>query len=267
MWLLATLVSALIIIIPFFSHTDTEGTGLSLTYTVSLLLTIAFAFNVRKNWQLPTNTFPYFIIFISVVIIISYGIILEPLQKFIPTSNFLLEMFRGIKEQPFPYFIMMVIAAPLLEEILFRGIILDGFLKNYKSLHAILVSAFIFALVHGNLVQGLNAFILGALFGWIYWKTKSIIPTIVIHAVNNALAFAGSFYSKEADFDRSTREYINNDLIYASIYVASILLLSICLWFLHKKYLSKLSSEEMNLVGVLDNDTKAEQALLKTGID
>ena len=262
-WLLATLVSALVIIIPFFSLTD--GIGLSLTYIASLLLSIAFAFNMRNNWQLPTASFPSAVIFLSVAIILSYGMVLEPLQALLPTSDTLLEMLRGVKEQPIPYFIMIVIAAPLLEEIFFRGVILDGFLKNYKALHAILVSAFIFALVHGNLVQGLNAFILGVLFGWIYWKTKSIIPTIILHAINNALAFAASFYSDEADIDKSTREYINNDLIYVSIYAGSIVLLLICLWILHKKYLSTLSGGEVSMV-VLDRD-QAEQDLLNPNMD
>ncbi len=187
MMFLATLVSALVIIIPFFSQTD--GIGLSLTYIVSLLLTIAFAFNIRKNWQLTTNPFPYAIIPISVVIILSYQILLEPLQTFMPTSDFLLQMEKGIKEQPYSYFIMIAVAAPILEEILFRGVILDGFLKNYKPLHAILASAFIFAIIHGNLIQGLSALVAGTLFGWIYWKTKSILPSIILHAINNSISF------------------------------------------------------------------------------
>jgi len=54
---------------------------------------------------------------------------------------------------------------------------------------AIIVSALIFGVVHGNLSQGVHAFIIGLLLGWMYYRTNSIVPGIVLHWINNTLAY------------------------------------------------------------------------------
>jgi membrane protease YdiL (CAAX protease family) len=143
---------------------------------------------------------------------------------------------KDIKDMPVTFFFLAVVAAPVLEEIMFRGIILEGYLKNYKPWTAILVSAFIFGLIHGNLAQGVNAFALGILFGWIYWKTSSILLVILLHFVNNVLAFVSSLYTPLEDIDKSSRQLIDNDILYACLYLISV---GVCVWLLtlmQKKY-------------------------------
>ena len=54
---------------------------------------------------------------------------------------------------------------------------------------AIICSAVIFAVVHGNMAQGVHAFVMGCLLGWLYYRTGSIIPGIVLHWVNNSVAY------------------------------------------------------------------------------
>ena len=94
-------------------------------------------------------------------------------------------------------FLTAVIAAPILEEILCRGIILDGLLKTRDPKSAILWSAFIFAALHMNPWQGTAAFAIGCVTGWIYWKTRSLWACIFIHFVNNAFVFGSLFLTDD----------------------------------------------------------------------
>ncbi|MCX7884225.1 MAG: CPBP family intramembrane metalloprotease [Caloramator sp.] len=89
----------------------------------------------------------------------------------------------------------VVIIAPILEEIVFRGIILQGFLKNYSITKAIIITAVLFGLFHGNIVQTPLVILLGIVLGVIYIKTGSLFMCIVGHVLNNFLAlFAGNIF-------------------------------------------------------------------------
>lgn len=79
--------------------------------------------------------------------------------------------------------------APFFEEWLCRGMVLRGLLaRNVKPVWAILFSAFFFAFIHFNPWQAIPAFLLGCLFGYVYYKTKSLSLTMLMHCVNNTLA-------------------------------------------------------------------------------
>ena len=80
----------------------------------------------------------------------------------------------------------LVVVAPFTEELLFRGIILRGFLNRYKVSEAIMVSALLFGVIHLNIFQFLGAFFIGILFAWWFVKTRSLLPCIFGHVLNNA---------------------------------------------------------------------------------
>lgn len=80
------------------------------------------------------------------------------------------------------------IYSPLLEEVLFRGIILNSFIKKYSSSIALIFSSLVFAIAHLNFIQGINAFFLALILGYIYLKTKSLYLCITLHFFNNILA-------------------------------------------------------------------------------
>lgn len=82
------------------------------------------------------------------------------------------------------FFFQICILAPLLEEFLFRGVILHS-LKRFGNAFAVVVSALLFSMVHGNLLQIPLAFILGFLFGVVVVKTGSIWLTVLLHATIN----------------------------------------------------------------------------------
>ncbi|WP_423244933.1 lysostaphin resistance A-like protein [Hathewaya massiliensis] len=80
-----------------------------------------------------------------------------------------------------------LIIAPIFEEILCRGILLEGLLLRNKPYISIVISASMFSLMHGNLVQIPNTFFMGLIIGWVYYKTRSVIPCIFAHFINNLL--------------------------------------------------------------------------------
>ena len=86
------------------------------------------------------------------------------------------------------------IIVPIVEEIGFRGIFLAGLLKSRcRPWLAILITAIVFALFHMSLVKIISTFGFGIIIGWLYWRTGSIIPGIVIHIVNNSLCIVFAF--------------------------------------------------------------------------
>ena len=94
---------------------------------------------------------------------------------------------------------------PLAEEAIFRGAILRRLLeKKWNPWIAIVISAIIFAIVHGNFEQGLTAIIMGCFMGWIYYRTRSIMPCFLVHAVNNTTATVIALTMSESMADMSS---------------------------------------------------------------
>lgn len=92
------------------------------------------------------------------------------------------------------------IIVPIVEEIGFRGIFLAGLLKSRcRPWLAILITAIVFALFHMSLVKIISTFGFGIIIGWLYWRTGSIIPGIVIHIVNNSLCIVFAFKDLSID--------------------------------------------------------------------
>ncbi len=80
-----------------------------------------------------------------------------------------------------------VLVAPATEELLFRGLILRGFLKNYGFRNGLLLSAVLFGLFHLNPWQFFGATLVGLLFGWWVIRTRSLLPSLFGHALLNGL--------------------------------------------------------------------------------
>lgn len=77
---------------------------------------------------------------------------------------------------------------PATEELLFRGALLPGLLRNYRPAVAIGQSALLFGLFHVNPAQVVNAFLMGLLLGWLYYRSRSLWLCVYLHGLYNALA-------------------------------------------------------------------------------
>ena len=91
-------------------------------------------------------------------------------------------------------FFSICILAPIVEELFFRGVVERILLKLKTSPWVgIIASAMLFTMMHEFPYQAISAFIGGVIYGWVYYKTKSIYLTFSMHAVNNIIAFIGNF--------------------------------------------------------------------------
>jgi membrane protease YdiL (CAAX protease family) len=126
--------------------------------------------------------------------IIGVGILLSELDNLLRTvlpmpagiADFYAKLLLG-QTSLWGSFVVLVVVAPLTEELLFRGFILRGFLSHYSRRKAVLASAILFGAFHLNPWQFLEATILGVLFAWLFVRTRSLLPCIYGHALINAL--------------------------------------------------------------------------------
>lgn len=120
-------------------------------------------------------------------------LLIEPLQVMmlsnVPIHPMLLDMMEQMQSQPVVMFIMIVVTAPLMEELLFRGVLLSGLEATYGPKLGIFFSAVLFGAIHLNWHQFLTATVIGLIYGWVALETKSVRYTIILHALNNAFVF------------------------------------------------------------------------------
>ena len=101
------------------------------------------------------------------------------------------QIITSMMKEPWGY-VAVGILAPLAEEVVFRGAILRtllGIMSKKNHWVAIIISAAIFGVVHANLAQFINALLMGLLLGWMYYRTGSLVPGILLHWVNNTMAY------------------------------------------------------------------------------
>lgn len=83
-------------------------------------------------------------------------------------------------------------SAGLCEEILFRGTLMRAF-ERFGAAKSILITAFLFGLMHLDFQKLLGTFLLGALIGFMVYRTNSILSGMFAHFVNNSIAVIASF--------------------------------------------------------------------------
>ncbi len=142
----------------------------------------------------------------------------------------MVEIFKMIMSHPMGYLAVGIIA-PIAEEVVFRGAILRRLLDiGGHPWVAIIGSALIFGAIHGNMAQFYHAFFMGLLLGWIYLRTGSILPGIIIHWVNNSIAYGLCvLFPDKADATVVELFDGNTALLYSSLAV-SIVMIVVSMW-------------------------------------
>lgn len=124
-------------------------------------------------------------------------------------------------------FLLVAIFAPIFEEWLCRGMVLRGLLTHIKPGWAIVISALFFAVIHMNPWQALNAFIIGVVMGYVYFKTGCLWLTMLIHFVNNGFAVVCSQIPSLEDYDFWIE--MMGTQTYVMVYVIGVAALIFCL--------------------------------------
>jgi membrane protease YdiL (CAAX protease family) len=165
-----------------------------------------------------------------ILFIIGFKLIFDatliPLIKTTSSFNFIVNYLRDMAKIPAFFIGYEIVIGPIIEEILFRGIILNGLLKMYSNKMAIITSSLIFGLIHFNIYQFCMAFLFGIFLAFLYLKTHSIILCIFAHVFHNiyttvTLLFLPKYFST-----------INNNIL--TIFLLSIFGLSLMVMAINK---------------------------------
>lgn len=188
-------------------------------FLMSFGLPLAFlagAWYLYKKRGLISTAFAWksnFIKLIPLGLLMMYGVtyILGEIMTYMPGYEAMLEMYQSMFAgiNPTALLIGGALIGPICEEIIFRGIILEGLAQKYNPTKAIIFSALIFGIIHLQPLQVISAFFIGLILGWIYLKTQSLWVVIALHVINNTIAFTFADLGTE-----STRASIGNDLFY-----------------------------------------------------
>lgn len=163
-----------------------------LSYTVSGIIAFAIGYRMRKASGITEGigfkNVPFSTYIASIIVVLCFGFTQDIITYVFPIPEWVLNLFSELNQKDIFVFTTVVISAPLLEELLFRGVILDGLLRRENASKAIFISALIFGLIHFIPWQAGPALLMGLFLGWLYWRTRSLILCIALHAVNNFTA-------------------------------------------------------------------------------
>ena len=128
--------------------------------------------------------------------------------------------------------ISTAVAAPIVEEFLFRGLIYNRLRERMKFVPAALVSALVFGALHGNAVQFLYAFIIGLLLAFVYEKFKTIVAPVIFHAGANLISVIITNVMPEEGIGLTTGGYM-------LLVVAELAVTFLILWLIDRKVIRK----------------------------
>jgi uncharacterized protein len=151
------------------------------------------------------------------------------MDKVLPPPAWFMELFARLFDSDLGVWggiLRVVVIAPVVEELIFRGVIMAGFMKNYKAGYAIFFSALLFALFHLNPWQFPATFMLGLVLGWLRIRTGSILACITGHAIHNGLVFLSvTYYLKLTDFKILQPGLKINYLYHGAVMLAGLILI------------------------------------------
>jgi membrane protease YdiL (CAAX protease family) len=135
-------------------------------------------------------------ILLSVVLMVGILLLSEAYSRFVVPGKELQagvnQLIAGVPKTPLNHlllFMTIAVIAPVLEEVLFRGYLQTSLLRHMKPWQAILLASAIFGAVHVQPLAFPILTALGAVFGYLYYKTGSLKVNIILHVLNNGIAY------------------------------------------------------------------------------
>lgn len=185
-------VVALMNVLDYGSLATSPYTTIGIQILFSVIIAIVF---VRLRWMEATRSYlqtkPRLVVWWSVLAAVGSVIPSVAFQEQMPELPNLVEEQMGEIMNAHGGYFTIALLAPLVEEIVFRGAVLRSLLqwKPERPWLMIAFSALLFALIHMNPAQMPHAFLIGLLLGWMFYRTNSIVPSVVFHWANNTIAF------------------------------------------------------------------------------
>ncbi|MCL2726857.1 MAG: CPBP family intramembrane metalloprotease [Bacteroidales bacterium] len=230
----------------FSLDSDTLVTISIAVYPLTFVFAIPFVFyrakeNYRRHKIIPSSVTTFgrmpllLLILVLFFLVLAFATSIEPLTMWIPMPDFIKKIFESLTSNGWVSFLSVVVMAPLLEEWLCRKVALGGLLNSgYSPAVAICWSALMFGIIHMNPWQTIPAFLMGVLFGWIYWRTRSVWLVIFMHAVNNGVAFLLATLFPDISEDVGMLDLVGPQN-YPLVLSGAIVLVVLIVWLLHKQ--------------------------------
>ncbi len=204
-------------LMPLLSFGDVD-LGRILTYTLSMSLMIVALRLCNRESLLPAEPimhsrrgFNPLLILYGVVVMIALSIVLAPLGGYLPEDS------REFSDSLWTL-VLVVFAAPIFEEVLFRGRLYGLLRTKVSPMVSVLLSSLMFGLMHLQPAIMLEGVLMGLLFSYAYLRSRSIFAPVILHMCNNALAYALKVLSYG---ERPLLELVDSRQYYLVIYVAS----------------------------------------------
>ena len=174
--------------------------GIGFLITLILLwLILRKKWQQERVWQFPKGKGVALLIGMLLGIFLNIALVgiiyLSRLEELFPEHGEMMELIAA--GNPWIMFVTVVILAPVIEEIIYRGVMMDLFRSvGLKISVIVFLQALIFGVIHGNWLQGMYAFLLGIFLGLIYLKVQSIWMPILMHITFNLNLFTRVFHSQ-----------------------------------------------------------------------
>ncbi len=141
------------------------------------------------------------------------SVVCEPLIALLP------EVSPGVYGAGFWAFMTLVVAAPVLEELLCRGVVLESLRSRYGVVTAWWGSALFFGVLHLQPALTVNAFVIGLILGYVYILTDSLWAAMILHALNNAVAYLLLTTGRGGIL---LADLISNRTLYVAVYIVAV---------------------------------------------
>lgn len=120
----------------------------------------------------------YAVVLVNNIIMLLLGVV---------TQADVLSEILGEIEAPYLFAFVTAVVAPVTEELFFRGFLFQGLREKHGWVRALVISSIIFSLFHGQVATLIPTFLLGALFAYMYQRTESVFPGMILHFIVNAM--------------------------------------------------------------------------------
>lgn len=180
----------------------------TISYTVSLAVELGLLHIVMRRYKLGWDSFGWrgfgiwralrLIVLFYIGFLVVIGLVFAGIHWLLPHLNLDQAQSTGFETatttpQRIAGFIVIVLAAPALEETYFRGFLFPALARRMHPVWAAISSSIIFGFLHFQANVSIYTFVLALFLCLLYYKLRSVVPGVVLHALNNFVAFLVMF--------------------------------------------------------------------------
>ena len=199
---------------------------------------------ITLDFKMPWKTYMVLLV-VGIVSLFGINYFIGAVDNFLDLIGYPLQSGINVDPTSLPLYLLsvllMAVIPAICEELLFRGVVLHGLRSRFSDWGAILLSAIMFALMHGNLQQLVYPFILGAIMGWLVLRTGSLVSSILVHFINNFLVVTLNFIQNMTGFSIA----LSNTWWFYLIAFGLLFLTMGLLWLIEKYYFKRKNAKNI----------------------